>query len=188
MDFNFIVFPSPKNSSYLIAQYEEELVFIPKPATYASKNWCSNTTDVSYIPCLFLPSLLTSLSKNICIYFHGNAEDIFLARDIADYIRSNISMNVLLVEYPGYSLYDAEKSCFQVLEDSLTVYDYIKDNLKVSQNNIYIIGRSIGTSPAIFLSSKRKPAGLCLMSAFTSIRAVVENMAGSFFQYFVSDL
>ncbi len=188
MDFNFIVFPAPKNTAYLISQYQDDLVFIPKPATYASKNCCSHIPDITYIPCLFLPSLTNVLSKNICIYFHGNAEDIFLARDMADYIRSNISMNILVVEYPGYSIYKEQKSCYKVLEDSLTVYDYIKDTLKVSPNNIFIIGRSIGTSPAIYLSSKRKPAGLCLMSPFTSIRAVVQNMAGSFFQYFVSDL
>ncbi len=50
------------------------------------------------------------------------------------------------------------------------------------------MGRSIGTSPTVYLSSNRNPTGECLMSPFTSIRDVVVSMACSMFQYFVSDL
>jgi len=187
MELNFIVFPSPKISPSLLAEYESELIFIPKHNKHVTNDCCSHFPEYTYIPCIFLPSLTSVLSKNFCIYFHGNAEDILISRDIADYLRSNINMNILVVEYPGYSLYTEEKNCYKVLEDSLVVFDYLKDTLKISENNIYVIGRSIGTSPAIYLSSKRKPAGMCLMSPYTSIRAVVEHKGG-IFQYLVSDL
>jgi len=40
------------------------------------------------------------------LYFHGNAEDVGLAFDLMDYIRSLLRINVMAVEYPGYGVYD----------------------------------------------------------------------------------
>ena len=48
------------------------------------------------------------------------------------------------------------------------------------------MGRSIGTSPAIYLASKRKPNALITISAFTSIKAVAENLVG-FLKIFVKE-
>lgn len=48
---------------------------------------------LGHIPCLFLQSIKKNLiSKNYLLYFHGNAEDIFYARDIADRMRNNLSV------------------------------------------------------------------------------------------------
>ena len=48
---------------------------------------------VGYVPCLFLKNSKKNLiSKNILLYFHGNAEDIFFAKDIADRLRSNLNV------------------------------------------------------------------------------------------------
>ena len=96
-------------------------------------------------------------------------------------------MNVLIVEYPGYSIYKSEKSSDKVLEDSLTVFDYLTDVLNIDSENIYVIGRSIGTSPALYVSSKRKPAGLVLMSPFTSVRAVAQNLVGNMLKFLISE-
>lgn len=50
---------------------------------------------VGYVPCLFLKnSKKNMISKNILLYFHGNAEDIFFAKDIADRLRSNLNVNI----------------------------------------------------------------------------------------------
>lgn len=38
------------------------------------------------------------ISKNILLYFHGNAEDIFYAKDIADRLRSNLNVRTFLID------------------------------------------------------------------------------------------
>jgi hypothetical protein len=145
-------------------------------------------TSADFIPCLLLLSRpYKKICKNFLIFFHGNAEDIFLARDVADRIRSNLSMNILIVEYPGYSIYKEDKNSDKVLLDCLTVFDFLTETLKVEEENIYVFGRSIGTSPALYLSSKRKPASLILMSPFTSVRAVAQNLVGNLFKFLVSE-
>jgi len=62
----------------------DELLFIPKPKI-------KNTDELRYIPALLLFPIFKS--KNVLIFFHGNAEDIFLARSLMEELR--IKLNVL---------------------------------------------------------------------------------------------
>ena len=169
MEFNNIVFPRPLFSFNLLSSYEEELIFIPK--------FISNSQSPTYIPCLFLPEQKYH-SKNIIIMFHGNAEDIFGARCMGETLVQKLHMNVLIVEYPGYSIFFSEPSADEIIDNTTIVYDFIKNKFNLNDKNIYIFGRSIGTSPAIYLASVRKPNALITISAFTSIKAVAENLVG----------
>ena len=68
---------------------------------------------------------------------------------ISKYIK-NPDINILIPELPGYSLYKSEKSEKKCLEDSLIIYKFIHKNLKnVTEKNIYILGRSLGTGIAL---------------------------------------
>ena len=98
-------------------------------------------------------------------------------------------MNVVVVEYSGYSIYKTSKSNEGnieeiILNDSLNVYDKIKEVFGINDENIFILGRSIGSAPASYLASKRNPGGLFLISAFTSIKDVINkhsfNLGGIF--------
>lgn len=175
MDLKEVIFPSPHFNYITITNFKEDLILIPKE----KENVSITTEQDKFIPCLLLLDTSRDKSNNFILFFHGNAEDIFGAWTVADKIRQKLCINVLIVEYPGYSLYKEDKNSDSVLEDSLYVYDYIKANFpNVNHENIFVFGRSIGTSPAIYLSSKRKPAALFVVSAFTSIKAVASNLAG----------
>ena len=54
-----------------------------------------------YIPCLFIPG-----GEKIVIYFHGNAEDLTSTTDFVGYINRKLGFSVLVMEYPGYSVYE----------------------------------------------------------------------------------
>ena len=184
MELNSIIFPSPE-FSHDINDHSDELIFIPKIKDLELQKEYDEV--IGYIPCLLLQyNKKNLLSKNFLIYYHGNAEDIFFAREIAERIKQNLSINVIIVEYPGYSIYKAEKNGDVVLEDSLFVFDYLTYKLNVEPNHIYVFGRSIGTGPSCYLASKREFAALILMSPFTSIKEVAKNLVG-FFSFLVSD-
>ena len=55
----------------------------------------------------------------------------------------------------------------------MIVYDYFNIKCGIPAKNIVIFGRSVGSGPAVYLSTKRKTKALILMSAFKSIRGVV---------------
>jgi len=44
-------------------------------------------------------------SSKILIYFHANAEDLGLCYNFADELRKILRINVIVPEYPGYSIY-----------------------------------------------------------------------------------
>jgi predicted peptidase len=176
MELNSILFPAPQYEMN-IEEYEESLIYIPK----------NNKENTEYIPALFLPHRKLHISRHFLIFFHGNAEDIFLSSDLIAKLRDDLEVNVICVEYPGYSIYKADKCCDTVLENTLIVFDYLTDTLHIDQSNIYVLGRSIGTASASYLASKRFPAAVILISPFTSVRAVAQNLVGNFFKFFISE-
>ena len=173
MELNGFVFPSPKCDFDIVDQYQDELIYIP------SKN-------NSYIPCIFIRDKTNKLSKNFIIVFHGNAEDVFSASKMGNSLYQKIGMNIIIVEYPGYSIYKGESEADLILENTIVIYDFIKQRFNLADKNIFIFGRSIGTSPAIYLASVRKPNALFVISAFTSIRAVADNIVGPL-KYFLKE-
>ena len=162
---HFILRPptlNKKDFKQIMYNYVENLIFIKKFKI-------ANSID-DYIPCLFYRK---KESNNFFIYFHGNSENIFQIEYYGLDFRSYLEMNIILVEYPGYFLDNNNRSDPNTFfSNSLIVYDWIKSTFKVSDNQIFVCGRSLGTSPAINLSSQRNPKALFLISAFTSIMNV----------------
>ena len=142
--------------------FEDKLIYIKKKDN-------ANSFD-DYIPCLFYRK---KESNKFLIYFHGNSENIFHIEHYGIDFRYYLDMNIILVEYPGYFLKSKNSSDPNVFfENSLIVYDWIKSKFKATDNQIFVCGRSLGTSPAIYLSSHRNPKALFLISAFTSMKNI----------------
>ena len=171
---NFSLFPIPSyeyGKQAEISIERQKILFIQKTLLNG---------EIDYIPCFFSNIIQIGYRPNFLILFHGNAEDIFLVSNFATAFELYIKMNVIVVEYPGYSIYKMSKNNEGnieeiILNDSLIVYDKIKEIFGINDENIFIFGRSIGSAPASYLASKRNPGGLFLVSAFTSIKEVVNN-------------
>ena len=103
------------------------------------------------------------------------------------HIRFTLSINVIAPEFPGYGIYSGYPTEDQIYSDSLSVYDYMVNTMKISQNNIIVFGRSLGTAVATYLASQRMNTALVLISPPLSIRYVVRDMLGKFVSYAVRD-
>ena len=177
MELNSIVFPAPTDDKYNeISNFKDQILFIPKK---------KDKTTV-HIPCLFQKSTNSPNTNKIFIYFHGNAEDIFNTVSNSNIIKQSLPFDTLCMEYPGYSIYYGEKSAETIEEDSLIIYDFLIKECKYNQKDIIICGRSIGTGPATYLASQRKPGALILISPIKSLRDTVNNLAG-IVKYLVKD-
>ena len=162
------IFPAPNFDWENLDKYKQYLIHIPTKRKIKDKE----SQETEKIPCLFKKC---AESPNILIIFHCNGGDIFgLFRVFHDLLGKEI--NILVPEYPGYSIYKSPLSSEKCLENSLIVYDFILNNIKnITEKNIYILGRSLGTGPAVYLSSKRNPAGTFLISPYTTFAAVAED-------------
>ena len=87
--------------------------------------------EVRYnIPCLYLNSLVNS--KYLMLYFHASGQDIKLSYPLMNHLRNLYQVtpqftqiNVVAMEYPGYSIYKGSARAQRVNEDAQTVYDYL---------------------------------------------------------------
>ena len=170
MEINRILFPAPP-CLYGISDIQD-LIWVPKSENYS-------------IPCIFLKALQGS--SKILLYFHGNAEDLRSSYDLADMLRSVLNVNVLALEYPGYGLYKGKCKECTILQDAETIFNFLTEEFKFSGKDILIFGRSIGTGPATYLARKYDIGCLLLMSAYTSIKAVVRHVAGRIAQFMVKE-
>lgn len=137
------------------------------------------------VPCLFFP--YDEGSNKILLYFHGNAEDIGLTYSFLTMLSFELKIHILAIEYPGYGLYPGCPCAETIAADALLVYDFLTQNLGWPEEDIIVMGRSMGSGPAHILASRRKPAALMLMAAYSSIRTVAKDMVGSVLQYLVKD-
>lgn len=127
MELNSFMFPAPK-PSYSLHTALGDLLFIPRRQpkdNHSSRDTADSESDqsTSAIPCLYLPN--AGGSSKLLIYFHGNAEDVGLASELLDYIRTLLKVHVLAVEYPGYGVYEGQPDAQTILNDAETVYDFI---------------------------------------------------------------
>lgn len=173
MELNSLLFPAPE-PSYTSDSFPGELIWIPQ----------RKLKSLPSIPCLYLSSPKGS-SKTI-IFFHGNAEDIGLAYELLNHLRITLQTHIIGVEYPGYGIYRGNCTEKRLYEDAHNIFEFLI-NTGVDPSDIILFGRSIGSGPATYLAGTVRPAALLLMSAYTSIRAAVKFIAGSFAQYLVKE-
>ena len=100
----------------------------------------------------------------------------------------SLQINVVAVEYPGYGKYTKQQASEnQIHEDAEAVIKYLLDEVKVIGKNIIVMGRSIGCGPATFLNQKFQLGATVLLSPFTSIRAIVSDIAGKLPSFLIKE-
>mmetsp|Transcript_39465 Transcript_39465/g.73582 ORF Transcript_39465/g.73582 Transcript_39465/m.73582 type:complete len:391 (+) Transcript_39465:68-1240(+) len=174
---NRFVFPAP-DPSYGAQSYRRHLCWIPWN-TVISPQRVEDPNVQDGIPCLWFPA---AKAATVILFFHANAEDLGMSFAILKHMRDQFKVNILAAEYPGYGLlHHVEPSEDGVCEVALTTFRFLVDVLGVRYSQIVLFGRSLGSGPAVFLASQFPVGGLILVSAFSSIRAAVQSIAGRLF-------
>ena len=169
---NRFLLPGTPILSYDEKSLKPNLVKIPK-------NYHPRFPNSNFIPCLHYPTS----SNYLILYFHGNSEDLGIISELLLEMQKTLPYDFFAVEYPNYGLYREDRNPLQMLEDSETVFNYIKSTFPSKKTIVF--GRSIGTGPAVYLASQANPEALVLLSAFKSIKSVLANYrGGSLWSYF----
>lgn len=128
------------------------------------------------LPCLWFQAQNSSTVFLVC---HANAEDLGLYYDTARTLHEQFQVSVLAIEYPGYGLLQniraSEENCYRA---ALVAMRYLVVELGVSYSQVMLLGRSMGSGPALFLASKFPVAGVILINAFMSVSDVAAKYVG----------
>jgi abhydrolase domain-containing protein 17 len=149
----------------------DQQIFLPQPSSYRDspeivKLRSGNGQQISALY-LANPSAVFTL-----LVSHGNAEDLGDDRPWLEDLR-RAGFNVLAYDYQGYGTSQGKPGEKTAYQDESAAYDYLTLTLQTPPERIIILGRSVGSGPAVHLAARRPVAGLILQSPFLSAFRVI---------------
>lgn len=112
-------------------------------------------------------------SKGIILYYHGNAGAIHDWGKRAPLYLDN-GYDILFFDYRGYGKSDgAYENTEQLLNDALKVYDHTKKSY--AEEDIIVLGYSLGSGLATYAASKNNPKMLILNAPYYSWKILVSE-------------
>ena len=119
----------------------------------------------------FRPGTRGSAAGSVLIT-HGNAGAAVKRAYLADPIQAATSLDVYVLEYPGFAGRPGKPS-----QESLTEAAGDAFTLLRSRGPVYLVGESLGTGVACFLAGTRprEVAGVVLLTPFNNLSAVAEH-------------
>lgn len=111
--------------------------------------------------------------KGIVFYLHGNAGALNTWGEVAK-TYTGLQYDVFIPDYRGYGKSDgAITSQAQLFEDAQTAYNTIKQRYK--EEDIVILGHSLGSGPATWLASINHPRLLILLAPYYSLTDIMQH-------------
>ena len=161
---------------------QDDLLFHPKPTSQKVVNEILNANPnfdtLSFImkdgnkTCGFISKDTSSQKLQLVIYFGGNAEEVSHIMDKKKYFSNTI---MVMMNYRSFGLSNGIVSEKNMFSDALEIYDNLKLRKDIDSENISVIGRSIGTGVATYLSSQRKIKSTALITPYESMIDVAQE-------------
>src|ERR1700741_913660 len=142
---------------------QESLLFHPNPKTFAEIQRIIHANpqfDTLFYVMKDGTKLSGYISKRttteklpLVIYFEGNTEEVSHVMSKQKYFSNAI---IALINYRGFGLSEGKPTEQTMFSDAVEVYDKLKNLENIDPDRIIVIGRSIGTGVATYLSSQRQ--------------------------------
>lgn len=154
--------------------FSERLIFVPPESGYVDSEQIIKiqVTPKRTVSAIYLQA---QEAEYTILYCHGNAEDIGQIKDVLDlFVRNGYS--VFSFDYSGYGTSGGRPSEKKMYEEAQACFDYLVEQKQISPEKIILLGRSLGSAPAVYLASKNPAAGLILEGSFVSAFRVMTGI------------
>lgn len=155
---------------------QDDLLFHPKPTTkeelteilksYSSFDTLSFIMKDGNRTCGFMSKDTIKVKLPLVLYFGGNAEEV---SHLAEYQTHFSNSVMVLMNYRSFGLSQGIISEQTMFSDALETYDKLITNPEIDANKVIVIGRSIGTGVATYLSSQRKTKATILITPYENM-------------------
>jgi uncharacterized protein len=156
----------------LLFFFQESLIFFPQKLDKTYNFQFDQNFEEKYIETnhgYTLNGLLfkADTSRGLIFYLHGNAGSLESWGHVAK-TYTELNYDVFIIDYPGYGKSEGEiKGQENLFDDLQTVYNELKKQYQ--ENEIIILGYSIGTGPAAKIASANNPKLLILQAPYYSL-------------------
>jgi uncharacterized protein len=164
-----------------MATFEKSVLF--QPSRYPQGNW--QPADLKFEDAWFASGDGTRLhgwyvphehARATVLYCHGNGGNVANWADAARALHDRVGVSVMLFDYRGYGRSEGTPSEAGVLADARAARAWLAKREKIAENQIVLMGRSMGGAVAVDLAAADGARGLVLESTFTSIPDVGQTM------------
>ncbi len=165
---------SPVASPNPLAQLERSLVFVPNP--YPEGNWQPdgltfedawfNAPDGTRLHGWYVPH---PSPQAIILYCHGNGGNVAMWSDVLRILHDRVGVSVLGFDYRGYGRSEGTPGEDGILSDARAARAWLGRRAGVPEDQIVLMGRSLGGAVAIDLAATDGARGLVVESTFTSL-------------------
>lgn len=116
--------------------------------------------------------------RPVVLMFHGNGEVMTDYINEFLYAMRGIGLNFCVVDYRGYGLGDGDPCLSAILEDGRAAWDYFTGEVGIPAERIVLLGRSMGSIPALELASAHSDEfmGLVVESGIAGFHRWIDRM------------
>jgi uncharacterized protein len=164
-----------------MATVETSLIF--QPARYPDGNW--QPADLPFEDAWFASADGTRLhgwylpheqSRTAILYCHGNGGNVAYWADAARLLHDRVAASVLLFDYRGYGRSEGTPSEAGALADARAARAWLARRQGIAEQQIVLMGRSLGGAVAVDLAATDGARALVLESTFTSMPDVAQTL------------
>ncbi|XP_042503417.1 alpha/beta hydrolase domain-containing protein 17B-like isoform X3 [Macadamia integrifolia] len=94
------------------------------------------------------------LARFTLLYSHGNAADLGQMQELFIQLRAHLRINIMSYDYSGYGASSGKPSEFNTYYDIEAVYNCLKREYGVKQEDVILYGQSVGSGPALHLAAR----------------------------------
>ncbi|XP_062221699.1 uncharacterized protein LOC133921017 [Phragmites australis] len=103
------------------------------------------------------------------LYSHGNAADLGQMVGLFLELRAHLRVNIMSYDYSGYGASTGKPSEYNTYYDIEAVYDCLKKEYGIEEEDLILYGQSVGSGPTLHLASRlEKLRGVVLHSGILS--------------------
>lgn len=113
--------------------------------------------------------------KAHALLLHGNSGNVTMLADTLRLLNQRHQLSVLALDYRGYGKSEGEPSEAGILLDARAARKWLANKAGIAENDVLLLGQSLGGGVAVDLAAKDGCRGLVLASTFTSIPAVAQS-------------
>lgn len=158
----------------LIMWLENSFIFFPSP--YPEGDW--SPWGLAIEEALFEAADGTKLHgwylehpapRAVVLFCHGNAGNITHRADILEKLHAITGVSVLVFDYRGYGRSEGAPDEAGVLADARAARRWLAQRTGVQQQDVILLGRSLGGAIAVILGAEDGARAVILDSTFTSV-------------------
>lgn len=107
--------------------------------------------------------------KAVILYCHGNGTHVADLAEFLQVMRDEFQVSIFAFDYRGYGRSEGKPAEKGIMEDAEAAQKWLAEKTGIKEQEIVLMGRSLGGGIALHLAAEKGAKGVILQSTFTSL-------------------